>query len=222
MAEEEILQQPAPTAKKKGGGGGGVSFVQVIIICVVLVVVTVICMTFVKNGLTGSLGGLTTEVKKIGENQNNEKMLGPDRNPFADCSSIVKLQDKPLIVNLADGQHYLSTDVSICLDKDYKPEGKLKVEDVFIANQAKVIYACNEYLSTLTMAELFPGGAGAPAAATKVQGANGELTLEGETSTAPSFSKQMDVERGKLIKVLRQERGLTFVADVYFTSFLVQ
>ena len=52
-------------------------------------------------------------------------------------------------------------------------------------------------------------------------GAPGELSLEGETGTAPDFSRRMDQVRGELLKAL-QKRGLDYVSDVYFTSFLVQ
>ena len=220
MAEEEILQQAAPAKKKKGGGGGGVSFVQVIVIAVVLIILTAISTMVIKGMLGTGMEGLTKEVKAVGDQKYSGDVINvKDRIPFTECSSIAKLQERPLIVNLADGVHYLSTEISVCLNADYKAEGKKKVEDVFMENKEKVLYTCNEYLSTLTMATLFPGG-GAPVAK-KVETGPGELSLEGDTNTAPDFSRRMDQVRGELLRVL-QKRGLTFVKDVYFTSFLVQ
>jgi hypothetical protein len=218
MAEEEILQQAAP-AKKKKIGGGGISFTQVIIIAVALIVLTAVFVTIVnkKVGVVGE--DVSGKILQLKESQDTSNIINVrDRNAFRDCSSIVKLQDKPLLVNMADGQHYLSTEISICLDPNFKAEGKAKVEDVFSENKDKVLYACNEYLSTLSYSTMFQTVTSpAPAAAA----ANGELSLDNASEGTPDFSRRMDQVRGELLKVL-QKRGLKFVADVYFTSFLVQ
>jgi hypothetical protein len=192
----------------------------VVVISVVLIILTVISTMVIKGKLATGIEGLAKDVKAVGDQKYSGDVISvKDRIPFTECASIAKLQDRPLLVNLADGKHYLSTEISICLNEDYKPVGKEKVEDVFMEKKDKVLYTCNEYLSTLTMATLFPEG-GAPAA-TKVETGPGELSLEGDTGTAPDFSRRMDQIRGELLRVI-QKRGLTFVKDVYFTSFLVQ
>jgi len=220
MAEEEILQQAAPAPKK--GTGGGFSFVHLIILAVVLIILTAISTMVIKGMIAGKFTGLAEDVKRVGDQKYSSDIIGvKDRIPFSECAAIVKLQEnKPLIVNMADGKHYLSTDISICLNKDYKPEGKKKVEDLFIEERDKVLYTCNEFLSTLTMESLFPSGV-APSGITKTESGLGELTLEGTTEVTPDFSRRMDQVRGELLKVI-QKRGLEFVKDVYFTSFLVQ
>jgi hypothetical protein len=218
MAEEEILQQAAPPTKKKIGGGG-ISFAQVIIIAVALIVLTAVFVTVVNKKIGGVGEEVNGKIQQLKNSQDVNNIINiNERNKFADCSSMVRLQDKPLIVNLSDGQHFLSTEISVCLDPDYKPEGKEKVEDVFNNNKDKVLYACNEYLSTLSYTSLFQTGM---TPATKVETGGGGLSLEGETSTTPDFSRRMDQVRGELLKVL-EKRGLNYVKDVYFTSFLVQ
>ena len=221
MAEEEILQQAAPAKKKSAGGG--FSFVHIVIIVVVLGVVMIAGMMFLDKSLSGNLGTIGRDVKDSKSNMYVQGVVKvPYRIKFKDCKIIMPLTDQPMIVNLADGTSYLSAKISVCLDKDFKPEdyksmGDYKtVEDAFTANKDKVLYACNEYLSTLTKAQLFPAGGGA------VKPAEGEGGFNlSDTGEAPSFSKRMDETRGQLLDTI-QKRGLNFIADVYFTAFVVQ
>ncbi|MFA6448749.1 MAG: flagellar basal body-associated FliL family protein, partial [bacterium] len=204
--------------KKIAVGGGGISFAQVAIISVVLIILTAIGTMVTKNMIGENMGKLSGQINNVENSKYTSTIINvPDRIPFKECAALVRLQDKALLVNLADGKHYLSAEISICLDPNYKPEGKEKIEDVFTEQRDKVLYACNEYLSTLTMSSLFQTGVSAPAPANTT----GELSLEDTSNVTPDFSKRMDQVRGELLKVL-QKRGLTFIADVYFTSFLVQ
>ncbi len=222
MAEEEILQPAAPEKKKKGGGGGGISMVQVVIIAVLLIVVTAVIVVVIGGKVKGVQDDLSTKVSDVQTRLNTGTIINASqRNKLEDCEAIVPLLDagKSLIVNLADGKSYLSTTISICLagPEEYKSEKYKTVEDAFAAEKDKVIYVSNEFLSTLTKADLFNE---MPAAPVKAEDDSG-MTF-GDESSNEGFSKKMDIIRGKLLRVIRDERGIKFVKDIYFTSFLVQ
>ncbi len=210
MAEEEILQEAAPPAKKKDGGG--FSFVHLIIIAVIMIVVTALSVLMIQSKFGSGTQEVLTEIGKINTGTYGESFVQGERTPLRDCAVIADLapQKDPLIVNLADGESYLSVSIAVCIDEDYTVE-------TFEAKKAMVLYAANQYLSTLSRDDIFPVAGNAAAAQGEEEVGFGELFDE-ESS---SFSLQMDKIRGELLTVI-SGYNIRFIKDLYFTSFLVQ
>jgi len=213
MPEEEILQEAAPAKKKKEGGG--ISFMLFVVIAIVLIVITAAGTMLVKTQIAGVGNTLAQKFDKNIKVSYAEGMT-KGRKPIEECKNIVSVSSRkdPMIINLADGTHYLSVGISVCVPETFTAEE-------FTAKLPVLEYVCNEFLSTLTYASLFPAG-GAQAKAKPAEEGFGDMALEEEGNAGPKgFSMRMDEVRGDLLKMF-SERKVDFVEDVYFTSFLVQ
>lgn len=219
MAEEEILRETAPASKKKDVGG--FSFMHIIIIAVVLIVITAASTMLINRGITGVGSDLN---KKIGDLRTDQQVdWMKDRPALAECGNIVAIStpDKPMIINLADGTHYLSVGISLCIPDELKAEE-------FELKKSIVQYACLEYFQTLTWNDLFPKlpstatGAEVKEKLAEGQGGGGLDAFSLESGgTNQDLSRRMDQIRSGLAKTIR-ERDIKIVKDVWFTQFLVQ
>ncbi|HOX29474.1 MAG TPA: flagellar basal body-associated FliL family protein, partial [bacterium] len=190
MPEEEILQEIAEPKKKREGGG--LTFVHLIIMAVVIIVITAAGTFMVQKSLSTVGNTLTQNVNDIRDRVRGDSILS-GRKQLEECKLILPLKEEPMIINLADGDHYLSIGISVCLDDDTEP-GKKAFEDI----KPKIIYACTEFLSTLTKADLFPGVSAAKPSGTMSEDELALAQMDQEKS-APSFSKRMDEVRGSLL-----------------------
>lgn len=219
MAEEEILRETAPASKKKDVGG--FSFMHIIIIAVVLIVITAASTMLINKGITGVGSDLKEKIGHLETDQQVDWMK--DRPALAECNNIVAIStpDKPMIVNLADGTHYLSVGISLCIPDEVKAEE-------FELKKSIVQYACLEYFQTLTWNDLFPklpstaSGAEVKEKLAEGQGGGGLDAFSLESGgTNQDLSRRMDQIRSGLAKTIR-ERDIKIVKDVWFTQFLVQ
>ena len=117
----------------------------------------------------------------------------------------------PLIVNLADGEHYLSLTFAVCITSKMTKEQ-------FTPKIPLVLHVANELLSTYTKDDFFKGAAAAKPKSTTTEG---ELDLGGMDEQDTSFVGEKDRVRGELVRAYA-ERDMDYIKDVYFTSFLVQ
>lgn len=219
MAEEEILRETAPASKKKDVGG--FSFMHIIIIAVVLIVITAVSSMWLQSKFGSSVTTLSKQLGDIKTDQQVDWMK--DRPALAECKNIVAIStpDKPMIINLADGTHYLSVGISLCIPDELRAEE-------FELKKSIVQYACLEYFQTLTWNDLFPKlpstatGAEVKEKLAEGQGGGGLDTFSLESGgTNPDLSRRMDQIRSGLAKTIR-ERDIKIVKDVWFTQFLVQ
>ncbi len=238
MADEEILQESAEAPKKKDGGG--FSFIHIIIICAAVIVVTAGSTMFVLGKIKSISTDVDERVKHTINSAVNENtsQFAKDYNKISLCEKETeKLVDfEDLVVNLADGDHYLSIKGSICIDEEKmnagKPKKKEKAEgghggggggDEFKHQLTIIRYITNEFFSRYTKADLFPASPEATAAptATTEEDQYKDEYAQGEGGGQPSFPKQLDRFRVEFKRYL-DERGVNYVEDVYFKEFLIQ
>lgn len=217
MAEEEILTEQAPAPQKKQGGG--FSFVHLIFIAIVTAIVVAIGFVLVSGTFKSTTSELEQQLEKATRNQYGKGVM-QDFTTLKDCEAeggmIMPLSEDPLIVNLADGQHYLSVGISVCVSEDVN-------EQQFQQKKPVLLHVANEFLSQYNYSDIFPTAAGEepapePAATTE------EMDLENfgfEEEPNQSFSLKKDQMRGGLLKAMA-ERNIRFVEELYFTEFLVQ
>ncbi|HOC91674.1 MAG TPA: flagellar basal body-associated FliL family protein [bacterium] len=217
MAEEEILTEAAPPSKKSSGGG--FSIVHLAIIAVLLIIGTAATVLLIQRSVGNINKEVSSQIGKIRQ-QNETGRIAAGSVKMEDCSLTAQLasMEKPLIINMADGQSYMSVGITVCLATDPKEAAKngaaLMAE--FDAKKDMVVYVCNEYLSRLTKGDLFPAAGGASNVAP-----NDDLAAIGFDDEPQDFSRRMDSIRGELLQMF-QQRQIWFVKDLYFTSFLVQ
>jgi len=209
MAEEEVLEEAAPPPPQKKGGGFSIGHFIGLVVVIVLVGVVVYLL------IAGQLGKTTDDI----ENQiRNIPTTGDyrtsDASPLETCASddlyVVPLtEQEPFIVMLADGDHYLSIGISLCV--------RAKAGDLtqFQKQKDVVKHIINEHFSTYSYSDFFPT-AGEEAMDTGTDDIYGE-----ETSDKKYFLMKKDEVRVELLRSLKG-RGLKFVEDVYFTEFLIQ
>ncbi len=217
MAEEEILTEQAPAPKKKPSGGFTV--VHLILIAIVTAAVVAVGFFMISGSLNKATNALGDEIQKATANSYGRDVMA-DFTTLKECDddgeTIMPLSDKPLIVNMADGQHYLSIGISVCVSGGM-------TDDEFAKKKAVLLHVANEFLSQYSYSDIFPGVAekeeAATPAASSVEMDISELGFEDNPDQ--SFALKKDQMRGGLLKAFA-ERNIRFVEEIYFTEFLVQ
>lgn len=220
MADEEILEESAPAPKKRGGGGG-FSIIHV----AVILVITIGCAVGIILKLSGNNAALekkldkaTTEIidaSRGGGTLQELQRLEPCIEGEKSNSRIYPLSGTPIIINLADGEHYLSAEFSVCMDeeKDGKP---VEEENFTLKYKDVILHVLNEILSTKSYSDFFPAGAEEEAAP-----AEDEIS-EFEDQGSNSFVKSKDELRRDIIQALGNRAPQVPIKDIYIKSFLVQ
>ncbi|MEW6202397.1 MAG: hypothetical protein AB1546_10495, partial [bacterium] len=191
MAEEEILQE-APVQKVKDKGEG-IKLIHLILIGVVLIIITAASTMYLSRFMSKFFGSVDEEITKLRVSQLGDQARREGKTTIGECESVKKLTEKPIIVNMADGEHFISTSIAVCIDPK-------KVEDEeFEMRVPQMLHVINDSLSRIRKDDLFK--------ATEVTAEDMEMAKElglEETAEASEggavFAKNLNQYRGELIQ----------------------
>lgn len=213
MAEEEVLDEtPVAAGKGKKDGGGGVKLMHLIIIGVLLIIVTAASTMFLSKSVTGLLGPVDEQIEKMRTQIQGEQARNEGKVSVGECETVYRLtpEGEQIIVNMADGKHYISTELAVCVD------GKKITEEDFEMRIPQIRHVVNDSLSRITHDDLFSAkGSIEDAKEADELGIPAEITQGNAT-----FAKNLNFYRGELITDLG--RNFPWLRDIYIISFLVQ
>lgn len=207
MAEEEVLDEKPVAAKKQKGGG--VTFGQLVGIGVILILVSVLGTLLVFRGVSGIQKMFSSEITGIKTDILGQQQIMGDRPTVKFCEQVYRLTEDPMIINMADGEHYISTEIAVCVDP------KRIREEEFEMRIPQIRHIINDSLSRVRKDDLFGPGATQEDVDMAV-----ELGIESPTEGAQTFAKNLNRYRGQLMKDLAA--NFPWLVDLYFESFLIQ
>lgn len=211
MAEEEVLDETPVAAKKVKSGG--ITLGQLISIGVILIFVTVAATLFLTGRLSNFFGSVNDRLTQyeVSRQGLEAQMKGMTKvNPCNKKNQMVySLSEDPMIINMADGEHYISTEMAVCVD------GREVTEDEFTKRIPQIRHVVNDSLSRISKDDLFGSGATEEEMAEMAA-----LGLPGQGESGDAFAKNLNNYRGELLPQL--SGNFPWIIDVYFTSFLIQ
>jgi len=211
MAEEEVLQEaPEPKRKEKEGG---IKLIHLVVIGVVLIIATAASTMLLRGIMDKFFGSMDEEMTKLRISQLGDQARREGKVSIGECENVKILTKDPIIVNMADGEHFISTSIAVCV------EAKKVTDEEFEMRVPQMLHVINDSLSRIRKDDLFK--------ATEVTAEDMEMAKElglEETAEASEsgavYAKNLNRYRGELLKDL--SRNFQYVKDVYFESFLVQ
>ena len=210
MAEEEVLQEGQ--AQKRKEKGEGIKLIHLVVIGVILIVITALCTMFMMKSIGKFFGTVDVGMTKLITGQLAAQARTEGKVTLGECEDVRKITKDPIIVNMADGEHYISTSIAVCVEK-----GKIKTEEEFTMRIPQMLFIINDTLSRIRKDDLF----------TPEKPSEEEAAMAKELGEEPAqaegnvvFAKNLNRYRGELLADL--SRNFPFIKDVYFESFLVQ
>ncbi|MFH1539891.1 MAG: flagellar basal body-associated FliL family protein [bacterium] len=207
MAEEEVLDEKPVAAKKEKGGG--VTLGQLVLIGVILIVVTALSTVFVTGTFNKKFGSVSDTIKGVQTSIMGQRAQMEDRPTVKACDQVYRLTEDPMIINMADGEHYISTEIAVCVDP-----GEISESD-FQMRIPQIRHVVNDSLSRIRKDDLF-----GTSISKEQEDEMAALGLEATGDGSDAYVKNLNRYRGKLLQDLAN--NFTWISDLYFESFLIQ
>jgi flagellar basal body-associated protein FliL len=196
MAEEEVLQEPQAPKRKEKGDKTSMHLIVIVALLAIVIVLSVVML----SKLGKIFGGPEATPPLL---TGNVKMAACQEMKPGGDEEIRDLAKDPIIVNLADGNSFVSAKISLCLDKK-----KFEGEEVFPAHVPQFMNIVNDTLSGYTYADFFPAGKKAAADTAGTPGTD-------------KYNQKVEQIRQELSQKLRAFTNMG-IKEAYFQSFVVQ